>query len=194
MRHRIASLLAVCILTAAPPAWCAAYKIDPDHSAVTFKIRHLFSKVSGTFNEFSGSFVYEPDHPEQWSAEAVVQTASINTRVEARDKHLRSADFFDVEKVPTMTFKSTQVTDATPTAAKLHGILTLHGVERPVILDLQILGEGKDPWGNVRAGFTAATTINRKEFGIIWNKVGETGQLLLGEDVDILLEVEGVKQ
>ncbi len=194
MRHRLALLVSAVIVAAAPYAWCETYKIDPDHPAISFKIRHLFSKVGGTFNDFSGSFVYEPDHPEQWSAEATTQTASINTRVEARDKHLRSADFFDVEKFPTMTFKSTQVTDATPTTAKLHGMLTLHGVERPVVLDVQILGEGKDPWGNVRAGFTATTKINRKEFGIIWNKVGETGHLLLGDDVEVVLDIEGLRQ
>src|SRR3989338_4972819 len=161
MRRRFAVLVSS-VLIAAPSAWSATYKVDPDHSAVSFKVRHLFSKVSGAFNDFSGTFVYEPGHPEQWSAEASVNTASIDTRGAARDKHLRSADFFDVETFPTMTFKSTKVENAAPSGAKLHGLLTLHGVERPVVLDLEIHGEGTDPWGNVRSGFTATTTIHRK--------------------------------
>ena len=159
---------------------------------MSFKIRHLFSKVEGTFNEFEGSFDYVPNHPEQWKAAATIQAASINTRVEQRDKHLRSADFFDVERYPTVTFTSTEVTDVTPTNTKLHGRLTIHGVEQPVVLDLEIHGEGKDPWGNLRCGFTATTRLNRKDFGIVWNQALETGQFLLGDDVDVTLEVEGL--
>ena len=193
MRHRFAVLVSS-VLIAVPSAWGAAYTVDPDHSTVSFKVRHLFSKVGGTFNDFSGTFVYAPGHPEQWSAEATVNTASIDTRLEARDTHLRSADFFDVETFPTLTFKSTTVEHAAPSGAKLHGLLTLHGVERPVVLDLEIHGEGTDPWGNVRSGFTATTTISRKDFGITWNKAVETGQLLVGEEVDVVLEVEGIKQ
>ena len=176
----------------APSAWAVTYSIDPDHSAVTFKIRHLFSNVTGTFNQFEGTLGYEPGKPESWKTQAVIQAASIDTRVEQRDKHLRSKDFFEVETYPTINFTSTQVTDVTSESAKLHGMLTIHGVEKPVVLDLAIHGVGKDPWGNTRAGFTATGRINRKDFGLTWNKAVETGGFLVGDDVDITLEVEGL--
>ena len=178
----------------APAAWATTYTIDADHTTVGFKIRHLFSNVTGSFDQYEGRFVYVPGQPEQWTVTATIQAASINTKVAPRDKHLRSPDFFDVEQYPTITFTSTQVTDVTPTSAKLHGLLTIHGVEQPVVLDLDIHGEGTDPWGNVRSGFTARMRINRKDFGLTWNTTLETGQLLVGEDVDILLEVEGIAQ
>ena len=127
------------------PAQAATYTIDRDHSAVTFKIRHLFSNVKGSFNEFAGALDYEPGKPETWKAEAVIQAASIDTNVKARDNHLRNPDFFEVEKYPTITFKSSEVTEATDTTAKLKGLLTIHGVEKEVVLDLTIHGAGKDP-------------------------------------------------
>lgn len=174
----------------------ADYKIDPAHSTVAFKVRHLVSQVSGRFNEFEGSFSYEPDRPETWKAEATINVASIDTNVADRDNHLRSADFFDVATYPIMTFQSTGVeqSDVEGDKAKLHGLLTIHGVERPVVLDLTIHGVAQDPWGNVRAGFTATTRINRRDFGLEWNKVLETGQLLVGEEVDVILEIEGIQQ
>ena len=186
--------LVIGMMLCAPAAWATTYAIDQDHSTVSFRIRHLFSYVRGTFNEFAGSLDYAPGHPEQWRASATIQAASIDTRVEKRDQHLRSGDFFSVEQYPTITFTSVKATNVTSAGAKLHGLLTLHGVERPVILDLTIHGEGKDQRGALRAGFTATTTINRKEFGIIWNKTLEAGQLMLGEDVEITLEIEGVAQ
>ena len=182
----------VVVLCQAQAAWATTYAIDKDHTTVAFKIRHLFSKVEGTFNDFEGTFDYVPGHPEQWKASTTIQAASIDTRVEPRDKHLRSADFFDVEHHPTITFTSTEATDVTPTSAKLHGLLSIRGVDKPVVLDLEIHGEGKDPWGNIRSGFTATTKINRKEFGLTWNQALETGQLLVGDDVEISLEVEGI--
>ena len=176
----------------APVAWATTYAIDPDHTTVSFKIRHLFSKVEGTFDQFEGQFDYVPGHPEQWKAATTIQATSINTRVAPRDKHLRSADFFDVGKYPTIAFASTTVTEATETSAKLHGLLTIHGVQKPVVLDLTVHGAGKDPWGNVRSGFTATTRVNRQDFGLTWNQAVETGQWLVGDDVDITLEVEGL--
>ncbi len=192
MRHP-ASVVAVWgMLLVAPQASATTYAIDQAHTTVSFRIRHLFSYVQGTFNEFEGTFEYVPGQPGQWKAQAVIQAASIDTRVEKRDAHLRSKDFFDVERSPTITFTSTGVTDATETTAKLQGLLAIHGVEQPVTLDLAIHGEGKDPWGNVRSGFTATTTIDRKAFGLTWNEALETGQLLVGEEVEITLEVEGI--
>ena len=176
------------------PAFAANYKIDADHTSVSFKIRHILSYVQGNFNQFEGSFVYDPDKPETWQAQATIDAASIDTNVAPRDKHLRSQDFLDVEKYPKITFVSTQATDVTPTNAKLEGLLTIHGVEKPVVLDLEIHGRVKDPWGNARAGFTATTKINRKDFGLTWNKALETGQLLVGDEVTITLEVDGLLQ
>lgn len=190
MRHRLFTLLLLAGFLYAQSAQAATYTIDVDHSAVTFKIRHLVSKVQGAFNQFEGTFDYEPGKPELWKADAAIQAASIDTNVAARDKHLRSADFFDVEKYPTITFKSTKVEDVTESSAKLHGVLTMHGVEQPVVMDLDILGEGKDPWGSIRTGFSATTKVNRKDFGITWNKVLEAGGGLLGDEVEITIEVE----
>lgn len=175
-------------------AWAATYNIDKDHTTIGFKIRHLFSWVQGTFNEFEGTIEYDPEHPETWKVEAVIKAASIDTRVEARDKHLRTYEFFDATNYPTLTFKSTQVTDVTPARAKVSGLLTIHGVEKPVTLDVQIHGVGKDPWGNTRAGFTAEIQINRKDFGLTWNEILESGQVFVGEEVFITLEVEGLLQ
>ena len=191
-RYGRALVLVGALLCSPHAAWATTYTVDRDHSTVSFKIRHLFSQVVGTFNDFESRFDYVPDHPEQWKVTAAIQAASIDTRVEKRDNHLRSPEFFDVAKSPTLTFTSTEVTDATPTDAKLHGVLTIHGVARPVVLDLTIHGEGKDPWGNVRCGATATGTINRKDFGLTWNQALETGQFLVGDDVQITIEVEGV--
>jgi len=194
MRHRLIVLALVIGVILCPSVWATTFTVDPDHTTVEFKIHHLFSYVKGTFNEFEGTFDYVPDHPEQWKTSGTIKVASINTRVAQRDNHLRSKDFFEVEKYPTILFKSTEVTDVTPTSTKLHGLLTIHGVEKPVVLDVTIHGVAKDPWGNVRAGITATTTINRKDFGLTWNQVLETGQLLVGEEVEIAVEVEGIAQ
>ncbi|MDP3702962.1 MAG: YceI family protein [Candidatus Omnitrophota bacterium] len=181
-------------MSIAPPAGATTYAIDKDHTTVGFKIRHLFSNVQGSFNQFDGNFTYVPGTPEQWTVTATIQASSIDTNVEKRDQHLRSKDFFDVEQFSTIEFASTEVTDATPSSAKLHGLLTIHGVQKPVVLDLALHGEGKDPWGNVRSGFTAKTSINRKDYGLAWNQTLETGRLLVGEEVEIVLEVEGLAQ
>lgn len=181
-------------LLAGRPAWASTYAIDKDHTTVGFKIRHLFSNVEGRFDQFEGTVEYEPGKPEQWKADATIQAASINTHVEKRDTHLRSKDFFDAEKYPLITFTTTGVTDATAAGAKLQGVLSIHGIEKPVVLDVEIHGVGKDPWGNVRAGFTARTKINRKDFGLTWNEVLESGQVLVGEEVDITLEVEAIQK
>ena len=179
---------------ASTPAWATTYTVDKDHTSVAFKVRHLFSQVMGTFDQFEGTIQYDPGRPETWQVNAVAQAASVNTKNDGRDKHLRTADFFDAEKYPALSFKSTQVTEVSGERAKLHGVLSIRGVEKPVVFDLQIHGVGKDPWGNVRAGFTATTRINRQDFGISWNKTLDTGGVLVGDEVDIILEVEGVEQ
>lgn len=194
MRHAHLGLLALVglIVCGAPAARATTYAIDPEHTSVGFKIRHLFSNVKGTFNDVEGAFEYVPGQPEQWTVTAIVQVASIDTNQEDRDTHLRSEDFFDAETYPTLSFTSTKVVYADSDTTQLHGLLTIHGVEQPVVFDLEVHGEGRDPWGNLRSGFTATTTINRKDFGLNWNQVLETGQLLVGEDVEITLEIEGI--
>lgn len=176
------------------PLDAAEYAIDREHSAVTFKIRHLLSWTQGNFNEFEGRFTYDPEKPGVWKAEAVIQVPSLDTRNNQRDDHLRSADFFDAAKYPVMTFQSTGVREVTPSSAKLDGLLTLHGVQRAVTLDLVIHGVVQDPWGQTRSAFTATTTINRRDFGLTWSKTVETGQLLVGDEVLITLEIEGILQ
>lgn len=176
-------------------AQAATWKIDEAHSAVTFKVAHMaISKVSGRFDKFSGTIEYAPGDTKTWKAEAVIDAASINTGVEARDKHLRAPDFFDAEKFPTITFKTLKVTNYKNMKGKLHGELTMHGVTRPVVLEVEGSGPAKDPWGNERMAAVAKTTINRKDFGLGWNQVLETGGLLVGEKVEITLEIEAVKE
>ena len=192
MRQKSLLLATLCVFLTTGSPRAATYAVDPDHTAVSFKIRHLFSNVQGQFNKFEGTVDYEPGKPDTWKTSGTIDAATINTNVQERDKHLRSADFFDVEKYPTISFKSTKVTDANDTGAKMEGLLTIHGVEKPVVLDVAIHGVGKDPWGNTRAGFTATTKINRKDFGLNWNEALEAGGVLVGEEVEINLEIEGI--
>lgn len=174
-----------------PVVQAAEYEIDPGHSAVTFKVRHLLAFVNGTFDKVEGRFNYVPGKPEDWSVQAKIQSDSINTRLEQRDNHLKSDDFLDTQHYPELVFKSTRVTDYKDGKAKLHGILSLHGVDKEVVLDLIELGADKDPWGNELAGFSAQGMINRKDFGLVWNQIAESGKLLVGEEIFITLDVEG---
>ncbi|MGH7897756.1 MAG: YceI family protein [Candidatus Binatia bacterium] len=187
-----ASLVFVLVLTAAAAA--TTYKIDPDHSSVAFQIRHLFTSVSGRFEKFEGVIRLDEKDPAKTSVEGSIDAASIDTNVARRDNHLRSPDFFDVEKFPKISFRTTSVSDVDTAAktAKLHGLLTMHGVERPVVLEVAFLGSGKDPAGNTRAGFQASTTINRKDFGLDWNKALEAGGFLVGDEVKITIDAETV--
>lgn len=193
MKKYILAVLALPVLLA--QAQAATYKIDEAHSAVTFKVAHMaISKVSGRFDKFSGTIDYTPGDTKTWKTEATIDVNSVNTNVEARDKHLKSLDFFDAEKFPTMTFKSVKVTGYKNMKGKLQGDLTMHGVTKPVTLTVEGSGPVKDPWGNERVAAIAKTTINRKDFGLGWNKVLETGGLLVGEQVEITLEIEAVKE
>jgi len=188
-----ASILALALAFAtAASAAPATWTIDPNHSEVGFSIRHFFSKVPGTFGKFSGSVVYDPQKPENSSVKADIDPASIDTKNEKRDNHLRSEDFFDVTKFPALTFVSTKVTAAGENKLKVDGNLTMHGVTKPVTLDVTFLGAGPSRQGEQRSGFEATAKINRKDFGILWNKTLDQGGTMLGDDVDIRLNVEGV--
>ena len=124
----------------------------------------------------------------------MIDASSIDTGVADRDAHLRSADFFDVERYPEITFKSTDVTQAAADRLRVTGALTIKGVTRDVVLDVEVLGQAKDPWGNERAAFSATTAIDRREFGLTWNQVLETGGVMVGERIDIAIEIEAVRQ
>lgn len=180
-------------LLVAAPSQAKTFNIDPDHSSVNFRIRHLGSKVSGSFRKVSGKFSYDAKDTKAWSAEAEIDPASIDTNNEKRDGHLKSPDFFDVAKCPKMTFKSTKVGAVKGKKATLAGDLTMHCVTKPVTLALEISDEQSDPWGNNRVGATATTTIHRKDFDVSWNKTLDKGGLMLGDDVEVTLGIEGVQ-
>jgi polyisoprenoid-binding protein YceI len=171
------------------------YQIDPAHSGAQFTVRHMMiTNVRGGFKKLQGTVVYDSENPANSSVNAEIDAASINTNDEQRDAHLRSADFLDVEKYPTLTFRSTRVESAGEGEVKLEGDLTIHGVTRPVVLDVEGLApEGKDPWGNTRSGATARTKIKRSDFGLSWNAALETGGFLVGDDVKIELDLALIK-
>jgi len=187
----LACILAVTFVSSV--AFAAKYDIDPAHSEVGFKIRHLVSKTRGRFDKFSGTVQFDPTNLAKLSTDVTIDTKSINTNSEKRDTHLRSADFFNVEKFPIMTFKSTSAKKIGDNKLQLMGNLTLLGVTKPVALEVEYTGEANDPWGNVRSGFTAVGKINRKDFGMTYN-ITDKGGVVIGDDVDLLIEVETIKQ
>lgn len=195
MKRLIASVAALIALALPAVAPASSWNIDPDHSNVGFKVRHLMvSNVKGNFEKHSGTVEINEKDITKSKVEVTIDTASINTNVQKRDEHLRSADFFDVAKYPAMTFVSKKVARAGKDRLKVTGDLTLHGVTRQVVLDVEGPSkESKDPWGNIRRGATASTRINRKDFGLVWNKALETGGVAVGDEVTITLEIEMVK-
>jgi polyisoprenoid-binding protein YceI len=194
MRTRRPAVLGVvgALLLCSTAAAAKTFKIDQAHTNVTFRVSHLFTTVTGRFTDFTGQISFDEAKPLETKVAGSIVAASINTDNEKRDTHLRSADFFDVEKFPTITFSTDKVADVDPGAhkAKLHGTLTMHGVSRPIVLESQFLGAGKDPWGNSKAGFRGTTKLNRKDFGLSWNQTLETGGLLVGEEIEIIIDVE----
>jgi polyisoprenoid-binding protein YceI len=194
MKNRTRWLAVAVTLLWASTSLAEIYDVDPAHTSVLFRVRHIFTSVAGRFENFDGKITFDEKEPAKTRVEGSIDAATINTNVKKRDDHLRSADFFDVAKFPKITFESTGVTDLDPTGkkGKMQGTLTLHGVSRPVVLDASFLGKGKDPAGHERAGFHGTTTINRKDFGLTWNKALESGGLLVGDDVTIEIDVEGV--
>ncbi len=189
-------VLASSLLFFASSAQAAEYTIDPDHSTVSFKIKHLMiSSVVGRFTDFKGSFFFDPAKVADSKAEAAITVGSVNTEQKKRDEHLKGADFFNTPKHPEMSFKTTKVVPGkTPESFIAHGDLTIAGVTKPVELEISYGGAVKDPWGNDRAAFTATTEINRKDFGLTWNKALETGGVVVGDEVKINIEIEGIKK
>jgi polyisoprenoid-binding protein YceI len=183
--------VAALILALAPALAVAepvTYKVDADHSGVSFSIRHFVSNTPGRFKDFDGTIKYDKAAPAASSVEFTIQTASIDTANNDRDEHLRGADFFDVQKFPTMTFVSTGVTPKDADTLEVTGDLTLHGVTKKVTIPVEVLGAIKTPGGE-KAGFETTFTVNRKDYGIVWNRVLDSSTVL-GEDVKITVNIE----
>ncbi len=181
-------------MTAATPT-TSTWKIDPAHSAAEFKVKHMMiSNVKGKFSGLSGVLSLNEGDPTLSSVEASIPVSTLTTGDEQRDGHLKSADFFDAEKFPALTFKSTKVAKAGEGELTVTGDLTLHGVTKPVKFAVEGPSEpGKDPWGNTRIGLSATTKINRKDFELGWNATLETGGVLVGEEVTLTLDVQFIK-
>jgi polyisoprenoid-binding protein YceI len=169
------------------------YTIDTVHSNVGFKVRHLVSKTAGEFNDFDGTIVADFENLDASSVEFTIQASSIDTKNEKRDGHLRSADFFDVEKYPEITFKSSKITKIDDDSFAVEGTLTMHGVSKDIVLAVDFLGE-MTAMGGTRAGYELTTTLNRKDYGVSWNRALEAGGFVLGDDVEIEINLEVIKQ
>lgn len=187
-------LFTAIVLTAlaALPLRADTFTIDPAHSEVTFQIRHLVSQVRGRFNDFTGTIQMDPKNLPASSVEFQIKAASIDTNQADRDKHLRSADFFDVEKFPEITFKSKSIKPAGKDTYNVTGTLTMHGVSKEVTLPVTYLGQAN--MRGVRAGFATSTTLDRKDYGIVWNRALDNGGGILGDDVKVEINLETVKK
>jgi polyisoprenoid-binding protein YceI len=179
--------------TSSAPAGTATWTLDPAHSQLEFGVRHMMiSTVKGFFGDVEGTIHYEKGKLDEASLEVKIPVASIDTRNEDRDAHLKSNDFFDADSHPHLTFRSSSV-EGTPESFKVKGDLTIRGETRPVTLDAEFLGGGEDPWGNQRLAFRAETEVNRKDFGLTWNQTLEAGGVLVGDKAKITLEVQAVE-
>ena len=190
-------IILITLLLAIPHlSFAANWKIDPAHTSVEFKIKHLMiSWVKGVFTDVKGTAVFDDADPGKAGVNVQIATASVDTGNKKRDDHLRSPDFFDVASYPVMSFVSKKVTVADGIPTQINGELTLHGETRDVILEVEDFSQTiTDPWGNTRRGASATTTINRKDFGLTWNKALEAGGVVVGEEVRISLEVELIKE
>jgi len=179
----------------APQTAVTTWNIDPAHTTAEFKVKHMMiTNVKGQFSAVTGVLTLNEIDVTKSRVEATIEAASINTREPDRDTHLKSADFFDIEKFPTLNFSSTRVTRTGEDELEVEGDLTIHGVTRKVVFAVEgPTPPGKDPWGNTRIGLSAATKINRKDFGLTWNAALETGGILVGDQVTITLDLEALK-
>jgi len=179
--------------TAAPAT--TTWSIDSVHSSAQFKVRHMMiSNVKGEFTSITGALKYDEENIGNSSVEASIDSRTISTRDPQRDAHLKSADFFDVDKYPALTFKSTAVSRKSDGELSVAGNLTIHGITKDVVFEVEgPSAPAKDPWGNTRVGLSASTRINRKDFGLTWNATLETGGILVGDEVSITLDVQFIK-
>ena len=187
-------ILTLAVLISAAAFAADSFVIDKNHSEAIFQVRHMVSRVSGRFDDFGGTINVDRANPSVSSVEFTIKAPSIDTGVADRDKHLRSADFFDAEKYPEITFKSTAIK---PSGRKdvydVTGTFTMRGVTKTITLPVEFLGFIKDPRGNERAGFSTHTTLNRKDYGINWNRALDNGGTLLSDDVDVTVNIEAAK-
>lgn len=173
----------------------SVWNVDASHSALEFKVKHMMmANVRGQFHDFQANITADPEDLTTAEIDFTVNVNSIDTKDEQREGHLKSADFFDVENYPNLTFKATKIERKSNNEYAMTGDMTIRGVTKPVTFNVTSEGIGKDPWGNERAGFTAAGSLNRKEFGLNWNALLETGGVLVGEQVKINVEIEAVRQ
>ena len=170
------------------------YTVDRVHSEVSFRVRHFVAKTPGRFDDFSGTITVVPGKPAESSVEFTIKAASVNTANASRDTHLKSADFFDVEKYPEITFKSTKIAPVDSDTFNVTGIFTMHGTARELTIPVDFGGTVTDARGTVKAGFSLATKINRKDYGILWNQTLDTGGMVLGEEVEITINIEANKR
>ena len=194
MKRITVATLALLVGLAGVASAADTWTIDKDHSDVTFRIKHLMSKVSGRFADFDGTITTDFANLDASAVSFTIQATSIDTKNGDRDKHLRSADFFDVEKYPTISFTSSKITKTGDNNFAVTGTLTMHGVAKEITLPVTFLGAGQDPWGNTKAGFEITTTLSRTEYGIVWNKALETGGFLLGDEVEVVINLEVAKK
>jgi polyisoprenoid-binding protein YceI len=188
---RTLSLTAASLLVLAATGRADTYTVDKAHSEVTFSVRHMgVSKVGGRFNDVSGTIEGDPKKPETGKVDFVIKTTSIDTNQEGRDKHLRSADFFDVEKFPEITFKSSKITAKGAGKYEVAGTLTMHGVSKEITLPVTMAGPIPDGRGGQKVGFETATTINRKDYGISWNKALDAGGVVVSDEVQVDISFE----
>jgi polyisoprenoid-binding protein YceI len=196
MKTFILTLISGILLSTSGIAATTSWHIDPAHSSASFKVKHMMiSDVSGSFRDIQGTVVIDEADLRQSKVDVTIAATSVDTGIQKRDDHLRSADFFDVAKYPTLKFKSKLIKEVTGDILTLVGDLTIHGVTKEV--ELQVTGptsEAKDPWGNIRKAVKATTVINRKDFGLTYNAALETGGVLVGEEVKIELDVQFIKQ
>jgi polyisoprenoid-binding protein YceI len=172
-----------------------AWQIDNAHSSINFTVRHMMiANVRGEFENFSGTIDLDEQTPANTTVDVQIEAASINTRENRRDEHLRSSDFLNAAEYPYLTFKSKRVEVLDDSHARLIGDLTIRGVTHEVVLDTEYVGQAKSPWGTTSAGFNASTKINRKDWGLNWNQALETGGVLVGDEIKINIELELVKQ
>jgi polyisoprenoid-binding protein YceI len=196
MKRSITPMMTLFFLAIPILTYAATWQMDPAHSSFQFKIRHLtVSNVKGDFSKFQGAVIIDDQNITHLKVEVAIDAASVNTGHAQRDEHLRGPDFFDVTKYPTIIFVSKKVIKTDTNRLKVIGDLTLRGVTREITVDVEgPTPEVKDPWGHFRRGATASTVINRRDFGLTWNKVLDTGGLVVGDEVNIYIEVELVRK
>lgn len=192
----LVATLGLCLAATQAAHATETYTIDNVHSGVTFKIRHLVAKTAGRFDTFSGTIVVDREDMTKSTVELTIDAASIDTDSEKRDTHLKSADFFDVEKFPSITFKSSKIAKTAENQYAVTGDFTMHGVTKTITIPVEVLGFGPSPWGKGgMAGFETNFKINRQDYGINWNKVLDAGGVMLGDDVEVSITIEaGMKE